>query len=398
MPETVVVGAGPAGAAVALMLANAGHAVTLLERQRDFAREFRGEILMPSGADVLDLMALDDWRHQVVHQAQSELTLYLNRTHILSESITAPAAVPLAISQPDFLEYLINQADRHPNFRFISGAHLHEIKMSRGRVSGVIYRVGMDRQTIPCDVLIGADGRNSKVRKTLGFETQTTSPPMDIVWFKLPPLAHRRGLSAYVSRGHLAILYQSWDGNLQMAWIILKGTFGELRDRGIEAWAQQVCSHVDEVLADHIEANLENLQHPFLLDSVSDCVTTWHRYGGLLIGDAAHTMSPVGAQGINIALRDAYVTARELNSAYAHKATPARLDAAFAKIESLRMAEVKPIQALQARPPKVVLSQKWWGEVVRRSAAKLLTRPAIRHRATRVAQPLIFGLTDIAED
>ena len=63
MPETVVVGAGPAGAAVALMLANAGHTVTLLERQRDFAREFRGEVLMPSGTDVLDQMALDDWRH-----------------------------------------------------------------------------------------------------------------------------------------------------------------------------------------------------------------------------------------------------------------------------------------------------------------------------------------------
>ena len=49
MPGAIVVGAGPAGALLAYMLAHRGVSVTLLERQSDFSREFRGEVLMPSG-------------------------------------------------------------------------------------------------------------------------------------------------------------------------------------------------------------------------------------------------------------------------------------------------------------------------------------------------------------
>ena len=58
MPHAVIVGAGPAGAALAYLLARRGIEVTLLERARDFEREFRGEVLMPSAFDALGQMGL----------------------------------------------------------------------------------------------------------------------------------------------------------------------------------------------------------------------------------------------------------------------------------------------------------------------------------------------------
>ena len=60
MKNVVVVGAGPAGASIAYLLANRGIDVTLVERRRDFAREFRGEILMPSGIEALQQMGLGE--------------------------------------------------------------------------------------------------------------------------------------------------------------------------------------------------------------------------------------------------------------------------------------------------------------------------------------------------
>jgi NADPH-dependent 2,4-dienoyl-CoA reductase/sulfur reductase-like enzyme len=55
MPHVVVAGAGPAGAALSFLLARRGARVTLIERQTDFAREFRGEVLMLSGIDAFPL-------------------------------------------------------------------------------------------------------------------------------------------------------------------------------------------------------------------------------------------------------------------------------------------------------------------------------------------------------
>ena len=57
--DVVVVGAGPAGAALAHLLASRGVEVTLLERQRAFEREFRGEVLMPSGVHALEQIGLE---------------------------------------------------------------------------------------------------------------------------------------------------------------------------------------------------------------------------------------------------------------------------------------------------------------------------------------------------
>ena len=133
--------------------------------------------------------------------------------------------------------------------------------------------------------------------------------------------------------------YRTWDDNLQIGWVILKGNFGDLRKRGLPEWIDKMADHVAEDLAQHLRAHRELVEKPFLLDTVSDCVEQWSQPGVLLIGDAAHTMSPVGGQGVNLALRDAIVAANHLRPLFDAESDPSRLlvDQALKAIEEERM-------------------------------------------------------------
>ncbi|MCZ6890136.1 MAG: FAD-dependent oxidoreductase, partial [Gammaproteobacteria bacterium] len=343
MSHVVIVGAGPAGASLAYLLARRGIEVTLLERRRDFAREFRGEVLMPSGIAALEQMGLETQLATLPSYRQQTIDAYLNGQLLLSESLDTGSPGDLrfiAVSQPALLEMLVSAAGTHSrSFNLIRGASVRElIRGDDGRVAGVRIRVDDDEQALRADLVVGADGRNSVVRKQAGLTARHVSPPMDIVWCKLPCPDDWLGMRAYAGRGHLLIAYHTWDDTLQLGWVILKGTFGDLRSRGIEQWVEEMANHVSPDFADHLRAHRNAVQKPFLLDVVSDCVDRWSTPGVLVIGDAAHTMSPVGAQGINIALRDAIVAANHLLPVLSTPEPDGNaLDAALDAIEAERM-------------------------------------------------------------
>ena len=393
--NVVIVGAGPAGATLAYLLAGRGIRVDLLERRPDFDREFRGEMLMPSGVEALREMGLADALSATPHIEQRCFELAMNGRHVLDVQAPDALAVPTAFSQPIFLEKVVALAAAHPNFTFHPGVSVRELVMTDGRVRGVTIRDDGKEITLACDLVVGTDGRNSMVRRALALEPGATSPPMDIVWCKIPRPDGMTGVRAFAGRGHLAFMYHTWDGNLQLAWVILKGQFGELKSRGIEAWVAEMAAHVAGELGAHIAAHADAIQKPFLLNAESDCIPTWHAPGALLLGDAAHTMSPVGGQGVNIALRDSVVAANHLVPVLRSGADAHALDAAAVSIQAEREPEVGPIQKLQAVPPKVVLSRSWWGEPLRRLAAYLLARPATQVRAAQRVNTLLHGVTEV---
>jgi len=399
MKNVVVVGAGPAGASIAYLLANRGIAVTLVERRRDFAREFRGEILMPSGIEALHQMGLGEALAQTDSHAAPDFTLYMNSKQIVAEHLDPEffqGHPPLAISQPALLEAIVAEAEKLPRFKFERGVSVKELVEEGGAVTGVTIRDDDGDRFLPADLVIGSDGRNSVVRKHLGHGVTENSPPMDIVWCKLPCPEDWPGVKAYVGRGHLLVAYHTWDHSLQLGWVILKGTFGELRDKGIEAWIEEMARHVSPDLAAHLRAHSAAAQKPFLLDTVSDCVDSWSGPGVLLIGDAAHTMSPVGGQGVNIALRDAIVAANYLVPILNNPSTSVtEMTSALQSIEKERRIEVDYIQNLQAKPPKIVLSRAWWGEPVRRLAGFALGSQRIRRKAAQGVSAFPFGVRDV---
>ena len=402
MKNVVVVGAGPAGASIAYLLANRGIAVTLVERRRDFAREFRGEILMPSGIEALQQLGLGDALAQPDSHAASDFALYMNSELIFTEQLDPEVFhghPPLAISQPALLEAIVAKAEKLTTFTFVRGVSVKELVEDNGTITGVTIREDNRDRFLPADLVIGADGRNSVVRKHLNHAVTEKSPPMDIVWCKLPCPDDWPGLKAYVGRGHLLVAYHTWDHSLQLGWVILKGTFGELRNKGIEAWIEEMARHVSPDLASHLRTHSDAAEKPFLLDTVSDCVNGWSQPGVLLIGDAAHTMSPVGGQGVNIALRDAVVAANYLEPLLNNSSTSVtEITSALHDIEKERRVEVDYIQNLQAKPPKVVLSRAWWGEPIRRLAGFALGRQQIRRKAAQGASVFPFGVIDVKLD
>jgi 2-polyprenyl-6-methoxyphenol hydroxylase-like FAD-dependent oxidoreductase len=391
--RVAIVGAGPAGAALAYLLARRGIEVALLERQSDFAREFRGEGLMPSGVDALVQMGLGAALEALPQARVQRLEVFLNGARQLAIDVTtlpADADLPRFVSQPALLEMLVAEAAKFPAFALQRGVTVRDLLQdASGRVRGVRLDgdAGAARE-LEADFLIGCDGRASLVRKRSGLDRPRPAQAFDVVWCKLPLPPFMRGVArGCVGRAHFAICFPAPDGLLQLGWAIDKGHFGDIRRGGIDAWIEQLVETVPRDLGDWLRAHRAEVTSPFLLDVVCDHLDVWSAPGVLLLGDAAHPMSPVGAQGINIALRDALVAANHLGPALARGAPPDELDAAARAVVAERMPEVVEIQTLQLRPPPLLLQQTALARFVMRWIAPIVLRSGIATLVMRRALP-----------
>ncbi|HET6659497.1 MAG TPA: FAD-dependent oxidoreductase [Rubrobacter sp.] len=308
-----IVGGGPAGSVLALLLARRGVNVSLLEAHLDFDREFRGDTIHPSVMEIMDQLGL------------AERLLELRHTKVRSATVQTVAGpfTPLDFShlktkypyitmmpQTSFLEFITGEAERYPNFRLSMGARVRELVEEDGVVRGVRYEGEDGWREVRAVLSVGADGRGSRLRRLAGFEPVKTSPPMDVLWFKLPREEDDpEGAMGRVGRGHIAILldrYEYW----QAGYVITKGTFPELRRGGIGALRRNFAQLIPE-FADRVE-HLKDWKQVSLLSVESSRCPRWYKPGLLLIGDAAHVMSPVGGVGINYAIQDAVVAANML--------------------------------------------------------------------------------------
>jgi 2-polyprenyl-6-methoxyphenol hydroxylase-like FAD-dependent oxidoreductase len=352
--RVVIVGGGPAGAALSYLLARNGIAVVLLERHDDFAREFRGEGLQPSGIDCLEQMGLGDALAKVP-QTRVARSLFGIGGEVLDAPVRPDEIEQVRIvSQPDLLALLTATAAEHPGFELRMGATVRELVQDEGgRVRGVRLAGG---EQIDARYVIATDGRHSVVRKRLGLELVQLDQGFDVLWSRGPlegPLAMANGSYVeFLSGGGVVTLYPAPTGGHQIGVVIRKGEFKQLHREGVAdnlAWLQGRCS--DELWS-MLSRAAERLHRPVLLDVICGHATRWSAPGALLIGDAAHPMSPAGGQGINMALRDAIVAANHLVPVLRSSADADALDRAAAAIERERRPEIEQIQALQTERGK----------------------------------------------
>ena len=399
MSQVIIIGAGPAGACLSLILSQRDIPVTLIERRRNFNREFRGEILMPSGFEALMQLGIDEKLNKVSNHSPCQLKFFLNKKQILEinqKEVLGEQSIK-AISQVDLLETLVKECKRYPCFKFYRGASVKSLIKEDNRVNGVNFLLdGGEKKEIYADLVIGADGRNSIVRRQCDLNAYEYNTPMDIVWCKLPKPEDWHGASFYAGQGNLLVAYQTWDDQLQLAWVVLKNQFKDLRDKGIEAWVELMADHVDPVFGQHLRQNTSFISNQFFLNSVSDCVEKWSVPGAMVIGDAAHTMSPVGGQGLNIAMRDAIVSANYLAPVFKKDTLNLKdLDEAIMQIEVDRMKEVKPIQYKQSIAPKIMLNQSLLGSLARRAIALLIKLPFVARVVGKNNNDFFYGKTKI---
>ena len=401
--KVLVVGAGPAGAAMALLLARCGLGVTLVERETSFERVFRGEGLMPLGIDALFEMRLRGVLESIPSRRLQSWNIWIDgeEVFVIPEPVDELGERAMrVVSQPALLEKMVEEAGRYPSFSFERGTRVHDLIHDAGdRIVGAELRTDDGTREVRADLVIGTDGRGSLVRTRTGLQLELLPEQYDVLWFKMPaPEALREGCSfmiAVAAKQHPAICYTSWDGRMQYGLIMPKGGLKELREKD---WVSESVRSAPRWLAEHVFAKRGEIEGPTRLNVVVGRSPRWTVPGMLLLGDAAHPMSPVRAQGINLALRDAIVAANHIVPVLKNGAQPGALDAACRAVQAEREPEIVRAQKLQNREAAGqgdARSGSWRFEFAKRGA-RLLGRYRWAQKAWLGRQhDLRFGSTEV---
>jgi 2-polyprenyl-6-methoxyphenol hydroxylase-like FAD-dependent oxidoreductase len=344
--DCCIVGGGPAGAVLALLLARQGLRVELLEEHLDFDRDFRGDTLHPTVMEIMDQLGLAERLLQLRHTKAHTLTVRTQNGSAAGFSFERlPTKFPYITLMPQtqFLEFVTTEAGKYPDFRLTMGANVQELVEEDGLVRGVRYRSRDGWHEVRALLVVGADGRFSRLRRLTGFQPITTSAPMDVLWFRLSRRPDDpEGLNGRFGRGHLVVLLDRWD-YWQVGFVIPKGTYQQLRAAGLDALRRELAATAPEI-ADRID-ELQDWRQVSLLSVESNRLPRWYKPGLLLIGDAAHVMTPVGGVGINYAIQDAVVAANLLTEPLQRGRVSLR---DLAAVQRQRELPIRFIQAFQS--------------------------------------------------
>ena len=346
MPSAcVVAGGGPAGTMLGLLLARAGVQVVVFEKHADFLRDFRGDTIHPSTLEVLyELDILDDFLKRP-HQEVRELT-----GRVAGESVTIADFTHLPthcqflalMPQWDFLDFLAGHARRFTTFDLRMRTEVTGLIEEGGRVAGVRVETPDGPQDIRTDLVVGADGRHSVVRELAGLPADSFGAPMDVLWMRMTRRPDDPGQAlGYVENGHILVMLDRGD-YWQCAFVIPKGGFDDIRQRGIDAFRAALASIVP-FMRDRV-GELRDWNDIKLLTVLVDRLRRWHRPGLLCIGDAAHAMSPIGGVGINLAIQDAVAAANILAGPLARGTCS---DADLARVQQRRELPTRIVQKAQ---------------------------------------------------
>jgi 2-polyprenyl-6-methoxyphenol hydroxylase-like FAD-dependent oxidoreductase len=310
-----IVGGGPGGAMLALLLARCGVPVTLLEMHKDFDRDFRGDTIHPTILQILDEIGLADRLLQLPHGKQRGAVFQTADGPVkLIDFSHVGGRWPYIVMMPQvrFLEFITDEAKHYPSFRLVLGADVRRLVQEDGVVHGVRYRSDDGWHELRAKLTVGADGRFSRTRHLAGIEpVPSGEPPMDVLWFRLPkePGDPTESAAGALGRGRgVAMLNRPADW--QVAYLFPKGGYQRLRAGGLGELRRSIAELVPWV-AGRL-GSLRDWHQVALLSVEASRCRRWYRPGLLLIGDAAHVMSPAGGVGINYAIQDAVAAANVL--------------------------------------------------------------------------------------
>lgn len=340
-----IVGGGPAGMVLALLLARLGVDVVVLEKHGDFLRDFRGDTVHPSTLEIMyELGILDDFLkrpHQEIREASAQIgpdTIPMIDLRHLPTHCKFVAMMP----QWEFLDFISEQAAKYPTFHLKMLAEATDLIQENNQVRGVIAKTPEGPLEVRARLVIGADGRRSVIRERAGLPVIQLGAPMDVFWMRISRAASDPTESlGRIDRGHMFVMINR-EEYWQCGFIIAKGSADEIRKKGIAAFQQSILD-IAPFLGQRIH-ELRDWNDVSLLTVAVDRLEKWHKRGLLCIGDAAHAMSPIGGVGINLAIQDAVATANLLGTILLQRSPS---ESELATVQQRRMFPTRVTQGFQ---------------------------------------------------
>ncbi|MCZ8523217.1 MULTISPECIES: FAD-dependent monooxygenase [Paenibacillus] len=389
--EVCIVGGGPAGLMLGLLLAKAGTRVLVLESHSNFDREYRGEVLQPRFLQMLEELGLRDYIESFPGSKVRSGAFYY-KEKLLGEfrfdSFSKDIPYALWMPQPILLNALYDKARAIPTFDLLYQASVNELLWEGDGVCGVVADTPDGPVTVRARVTVGADGRFSAVRRLGGFEMEYEHHPGDLIWFSVPrPAGWGEALRMKLTDGHGFVILPKYPDLLQVGMAVLPGEWRDIRSQGIAALKK-------ELLAAHpaFRVFAEELQDfkPFvLLQAKAFYVREWAKNGCLLIGDAAHCASPIGAVGVSLSVATAVTAAGVIHDALQdNDVSAARLH----RVQELRGKELRAVHRIQERGAKIMFASspalRSLVPVLITLAARLRLISRIQRRTLLQPQPL----------
>lgn len=344
--QVCIAGGGPAGIMLGLLLARAGVEVVVLEKHADFFRDFRGDTVHPSTLDIIDALGLRGGFDAIEHRPLDRLDAVVNgvRLHAIDfRTLRGTNRMLTLMPQWDLLDLLADSARREPCFTLLMGADMTDVVRTGSRVSGVHAETTDGPLRVDAALVVAADGRGSTLRDAVGVAPVATGVGIDVLWFRVPePATPVPDTLAWLSGSGMLITIPR-PGYFQCGLVVGKGTFGAIRDEGIEAFRMRVATAAPPI-ASELDA-VASFDDVKLLSVEINHLRRWWQPGLLFIGDAAHAMSPAFGVGINYAIQDAVAAARFLVPALGDGA--AAIDRACAALQRRRALPTRSMQRLQ---------------------------------------------------
>jgi 2-polyprenyl-6-methoxyphenol hydroxylase-like FAD-dependent oxidoreductase len=307
------------------LLARRGVPVIVLEKHRDFNRDFRGDTVHPSTLEVLgELGILEEFLRVPHQQLKSVGGIFGDYSFEGPDFRTLKTRCKFIALMPqwDFLSFLADKARALPGFQLLMEHQAIDLVTDAGRVVGVRVTSPEGASEIRAHLVIACDGRHSKMRESAGLQVREFGVPIDVLWFRLGRHTNDpEELLGNVNYGRALILINRSD-YFQAGLIIRKGSFEDVKRAGLASFQNEI-RRIAPYLGDRA-SEVTDWEQVKLLSVQINRLERWYRSGLLFIGDAAHAMSPAGGVGINLAIQDAVATANLLASPLRERAVTER--------------------------------------------------------------------------
>ena len=237
--DVIIVGAGPAGATLGLLLARSGVRVCIVEQNRALERSFRGPGFTPSSLNFWhELGLLEKIRAIKLGDLPGiDVTKFGKKLiHIDFSKVSPQYPTGFTLEHQPLLEVLIRESLAYPNYSYLGAHAVSNLLMEDGKISGVIASHGKSNFPLHAHLVVGCDGRFSAIRKAAGIELERTQSAFDVLWFQVKLDAHSNiNVKTEAESGGQSIIIPQRDGHALAGLIIQKSSFNQLKSKGIEA-------------------------------------------------------------------------------------------------------------------------------------------------------------------